>query len=105
LHAAALNLLTRLRRATTKAPTPASLGIAEPLPPEALPERARKRFFNRRRQHDPLGEGQPCTWRKVAAEILTSSRRVLVRLSATWPHLDDLFRLGTSIATLVRNTG
>lgn len=101
LHAAALNLLVRLRRATTPAPTPQSLGIIEPLPAEALPERARKRFFNRRRQHDPLGEGQPCTWRsrlfKVAAEITVSSRRVLVRLASHWPHLDDLFRIGTLI--------
>lgn len=108
LHAAALNLLTRLRRATTKAPTPPSLGITEPLPAEALAGRARKQFFNRRRQHDPLGEGQPCTWRsrliKVAAEIVTSSRRVLVRLSSSWPHLDGLFRIGT-LTQLAPNTG
>lgn len=109
LHAAALNLLTRLRRAITKAPTPPSLGIADPLPAEALPEHSRKRFFNRRRQHDPLGEGQPGTWRsrliKVAAEIVTSSRRVLVRLSASWPHLADLFRIGTLVTTPARDTG
>ncbi len=99
LHAAALNLLVRLRRATTKAPTPPSLGIAEQLPADALPEPARRRFFNRRRRHDPLGEGQPCTWRsrliKVAAEITVSARRVLVRLSSSWPHLGELFRIGT----------
>jgi hypothetical protein len=103
LHAAALNLLVRLRRATTTAPPPHSLGIAEPLPAEALAEPARKRFFNRRRRHDPLGEGQPCTWRtrliKVAAEIITTSRRVLVRLSSSWPHLDELFRIGTLVST------
>lgn len=98
LHTAALNLLVRLRRATTIDPSPLSLGITEPLPAEALPERDRRRFFNRRRQRDPLGEGQPGTWRthliKVAAEITTSSRRVLVRLSSSWPHLDELFRIG-----------
>ncbi|MDQ3333341.1 MAG: hypothetical protein M3552_22295 [Planctomycetota bacterium] len=86
LHTAALNLLVRLRRTSAKAPTPQSLGIAEPLPAEALPEPARRRFFNRRRRHDPLGEGQPCTWRsrliKVAAEITVSSRHVLVRLAS-----------------------
>jgi len=102
LHAAALNLLVRLRRATTPAPTPLSLGITEPLPAQALPERARKRFFNRRRQLDPLGEGQPCTWRsrlfKVAAEITVSSRRVLVRLAVSWPHLDELFRIGRRVS-------
>jgi hypothetical protein len=44
LHAAALNLLVRLRRTTTKAPTPESLGVCDPLPAEALPERSRKRL-------------------------------------------------------------
>jgi hypothetical protein len=102
LHAAALNLLVRLRRATTKDPSPMSLGIMDPLPAEALPARQRRQFFNRRRQHDPLGEGQPCTWRsrliKVAAEITISSRRVLVRISSSWPHIDELLRIGTQIA-------
>jgi hypothetical protein len=102
LHAAALNLLVRLRRATTRNPSPASLGVTEPVPAEALSGPERRQFFNRRRQHDPLGEGQPCTWRsrliKVAAEITTSSRRVLVRLSASWPHLSELFRIGALVA-------
>jgi hypothetical protein len=45
-----------------------------------------------RRQRDPLGEGHPCTWRtlliKVAAEVLVRTRRIVVRLSSSWPHLD-----------------
>lgn len=102
LHAAALNLLVRLRRATTKAPTPAELGVHDPVPAAALSETSKKRFFNRRRRHDPLGEGQPCTWRsrliKVAVEVIVSSRRVLVKLASSWPHLDDLFRLGGQVA-------
>jgi hypothetical protein len=102
LHAAALNLLVRLRRATTKSPTPAALGIFDPVPAAALSETSKKRFFNRRRRHDPLGEGQPCTWRsrliKVAVEVIVSSRRVLVKLSSSWPHASDLFRLGRLVA-------
>ena len=102
LHAAALNLLVRLRRATTKSPTPAALGIFDPVPAAALNERSKKRFFNRRRRHDPLGEGQPCTWRsrliKVAVAVIVSSRRVLVKLSSSWPHLGELFRLGDRVA-------
>jgi len=51
----------------------------------------RQRLFRQRRQRDPLGEGHPCTWRllviKVAAEVVVSARRVLVRLSSSWPHL------------------
>ena len=96
LHALAMNLLVRLRRL-----------IAEPLPAEpargsaasiggAVPAAAqtgaeRRRQFRQRRQRDPLGEGQPCTWRmlviKVAAEVVVSVRRVVVRLSSSWPHL------------------
>jgi hypothetical protein len=45
-----------------------------------------------RRQRDPLGEGQPCTWRtlliKVAAEVVVRTRLIVVRLSSSWPHLD-----------------
>lgn len=64
------------------------------MPPEALAGASRKRFFNRRRKADPLGEGHPQTWRtrliKVAAEVIVSARRVVVRLSAHWPHLGHL---------------
>jgi hypothetical protein len=89
LHAAALNLLVRLRREVADPPPPDS---PEDLPVEALAEPQRRRYFNRRREHDPLGEGHPGTWQtrliKVAAEITTSARRILVRLSNSWPYLN-----------------
>jgi hypothetical protein len=92
LHASALNLLTRLRRSVSHNPSPAELGIPSPLPPEALTGRQRKQRFNRRREADPLGEGHPCTWRtrliKVAAEVTLSARRIVVKLSSSWPHLN-----------------
>jgi hypothetical protein len=93
LHAAALNLMIRLRQAAEQpAKTPAQLGLPNSLPAAVLDEPDRKRYFNRRRERDPLGEGFACTWRtrliKVAAEIIVSARRILVRLSGTWPHLD-----------------
>lgn len=97
LHGAAHNLLVRLRRAVAcpppaPAPTPLSPSASQEVPTEALDGPARRRYFTRRRQADPLGEGQPCTWRslliKVAAEVIVSTRRVLVRLSAAWPYLD-----------------
>lgn len=86
LHGLAMNLLVRLRRL-----------IAEPLAPEETPTPAeaatgaeRQRQFRVRRRQDPLGEGHPCTWRllviKVAAEVVVSVRRVVVRLSSSWPH-------------------
>ena len=110
LHAAAMNLLVRLRRfiaeplpvpvppAETAAPanSPAGEGTSpaagEGVPVEALTGAARQRHFRLRRQRDPLGEGHPCTWRtlliKVAAEVLVRTRRIVVRLSSSWPHLD-----------------
>jgi len=94
LHAAALNLLTRLRRHVSHNPSPAALGILDPVPAAALAGRSRKTFFNRRREADPLGEGHPATWRtrliKVAAEVTVSARRIVVRFSAHWPHLPQL---------------
>lgn len=122
LHAAALNLLVRMRRLLAAPPAvnarvgdalacpadddrqavfpPSPLQLladhapataTADLSPVALPPPQRRRYFNRRRRHDPLGEGQPATWRllfiKVAAEVLVSHRRILVRLSASWPYL------------------
>jgi hypothetical protein len=47
LHAAAMNLLVRLRHAVVKStPTPVELGLPAELPSEALDEPARKKFFN-----------------------------------------------------------
>jgi hypothetical protein len=93
LHTAALNLMIKLRQAAAlPRQTPKQLGVHDPLPAEVLDEPNRKRFFNRRRKHDPLGEGFACTWRtrliKVAAEVIVSARRILIRISGTWPHLD-----------------
>jgi hypothetical protein len=57
----------------------------------------RQRHFRLRRQRDPLGEGHPCTWRtlliKVAAEVIVRTRRIVVRLSSSWPHLDWYHRV------------
>src|SRR5262249_60138282 len=89
LQAAPLTLLPRLRRQVAEPPAPAA---AAAVPTEALAGAERRDHFRCRRQRDPLGEGQPCTWRllliKVAAEVIGSTRRVVVRLSGSWPHLD-----------------
>jgi hypothetical protein len=109
LHAAAMNLLVRLRRFIAE-PLPAVAPSTETAPPtgqpgeaalpaaethvsvETLTGAARQRHFRLRRQRDPLGEGHPCTWRtlliKVAAEVVVRTRRIVVRLSSSWPHLD-----------------
>jgi hypothetical protein len=109
LHAAALNLLVRLRRVVSKNPTPRELGMHDRLPAETLAGSRRRTFFNRRRQSDPLGEGHPCTWRtrliKVAAEVLVSSRRVLIRLSSSWPYLDHFAAVSRTILSLASDTG
>jgi Transposase DDE domain group 1 len=108
LHTFALNLLVRLRRAVVQAPpTTAELGLPAELPTAAIDVPDRKRFFNRRRRRDPLGEGFACTWRtrliEVAAEVITRARRVIVRLSSSWPHLDGFFavsRVVNSVAAV-----
>jgi len=108
LHAAAHNLVVRLRRAFATPPPAPGPTLLDPtatsdVPTEALAGAARRRYFRQRRQADPLGEGQPCTWRslliKVAAEVVVSTRRVLVRLSASWPYLDWYRRLCHFLAT------
>lgn len=89
LHALAMNLLVRLRQQVAD-PQPQAAEQAD-VPPQAQTAAARQQRFRQRRQHDPLGQGQPCTWRllviKVAAEVVVSARRVVVRLSSSWPHL------------------
>ena len=90
LHCLAANLLVRQRQLVADPPSPYP---PSPLPTEALAGKARKQFFNQRRQADPLGEGHAQTWRmrliKVAAEVLVRARRIIVRLSASWPYLEE----------------
>ncbi len=113
LHAAAMNLLVRLRRfiaeplpalptqPETKPPTSQGSEVAlaadeTGVPAEALTGAERQRHFRLRRQRYPLGESQPCTWRtpfiKVAAEVFRT-RRTLVRLSSSWPQLGWYLRV------------
>ena len=93
LHAAALNLLVRLRQEIAD-PPPAAAGD---VPVACLPQPERKWYQNARRRQDPLGEGQPATWRllliKVAASVVVSCRRIVVRLSGSWPNLAFFVRI------------
>src|ERR1041384_7206025 len=77
LHAAALNLLVRLRQEIAN-PPPAPEGD---VPVAALVGAARKDYQNARRVQDPLGKGQPAAWRllliKVAATVIVSCRRIV----------------------------
>lgn len=99
LHAAAFNLMARLRQAVALPPPPSSTPA---VPPQALPDAERRQHYRRCRQRDRLAEAQPCTWRslliKVAAEIVVSTRRVVVRLSATWPNLEYFQRVCQALA-------
>jgi hypothetical protein len=89
LHTAAYNLLVRVRQVAAAPPSPAQLD--RDLPLEARSPYQKRRYFNRRRQEDPLGEGHACTWQtrliKVAARVRESARRIVVELSGCWPHL------------------
>ena len=98
LHVAAANLLVRVRHVAADPPPP--LRPAE-LPTEALAGKDRRDYFNHRRERDPLGEGHPCTWRtrliKVAAEIVISARRVVVRLAGSWPYLNHYRQVAQAV--------
>jgi hypothetical protein len=98
LHTAAYTLLVRLRRVVAAVPPPS---VQPELPAEALAGRQRRRWHNHRRQHDPLGEGQPGTWRtrliKVAARVRQTSRRIWVELSSSWPYLEHYRQIGQRV--------
>jgi len=89
LHTLAYNLLVRMRQEVAD---PLPEDPRQEVPDEALSGKRRRKRHNDRRKHDPLGEGQPATWRtrliKVAALVIESTRRVVVRLSSSWPYLD-----------------
>ena len=75
---------------------------------EALAGPERPRYFNRRRDRDPLGEGHIETWRtqrvprliKVAAEVIVSARRIVVRLAPGWPHLNHFAAVSQAVLNL-----
>ena len=108
LHAFALNLLVLLRRTVRETLTPQMLSQSNDLPAdravEALAGPERPRYFNRRRDRDPLGEGHIETWRtrliKVAAEVIVSARRIVVRLAPGWPHLHHFAAVSQAVLNL-----
>lgn len=99
LHTAAHNLLVRLRNLVADPPAPPR--VEPELPLEARSPDQKRRYFNRRRQHDPLGEGHPCTWQtrliKVAARVRQTARRIVVELSGCWPYLAEYARVSDRV--------
>jgi hypothetical protein len=89
LHTAAYHLLVRMRQTVADPP---SAQDSDDLPVETFAGRRRRAWHNRRRTHDPLGEGHPCTWRtrliKVAATVRESTRCVVVQIASSWPYLE-----------------
>ena len=102
LHTAAYNLLVHMRQAVADPPPP--LPANGDVPVEALAGRQRRGWHNHRREHDPLGKGQPCTWRtrliKVGAYVRESTRRVVVELSSNWPYLRHFQQVSQRILVL-----
>lgn len=103
LHTAAYNLLVRMRH-LIEVPLPQD--ARQEVPTEALAGRRRRQHHNRRREHDPLGQGQPGTWRtriiKVAALVYESTRRVVVRLSSSWPYLGHYQQVSQRVLAFCR---
>jgi len=78
LHAAALNLLIRLRRVVADPPSLTAaddrsgdaVPVADPtVPVEALRGEERRRYHRYRRQRDPLGQGHITTWRTMLIKV------------------------------------
>jgi hypothetical protein len=65
----------------TKDSPPKLIPPTEAVPVEALSGIHRRKYFNTRRRHNPLGEGHITTWRtriiKVAAEVVAATRRIV----------------------------
>lgn len=105
MHCVSHNLLVRLREQ-----------VADHSPQQALENEEESQAANRsfaessqnrkrhndRRKRDRLGEGHPCTWRthviKVAARIVVSTRRLVLQVSASWPHLKYFREVAEAIA-------
>jgi hypothetical protein len=104
LHAAALNLLVRLRREIATPPA-----LEGDVPVEALVCEPRKDYQNACRRGDPLGRGQPATWRllliKVAASVIVSCRRIVVRLSGSWPNRAFFERISQHVSSRPAGAG
>ncbi len=102
MHCVAHNLLVTLRQvvAVPVPETPTSTATTSANRP-FKETKADRKLHNDRRKRDPLGKGHPCTWRthviKVAARIKVSARRVVLELSASWPHLDYFRRVAEAI--------
>lgn len=100
LHVAAYHLLVHMRRLVEE---PLPSGARQGVPVEAHSGR-RRQHHNRRREHDPLGQGQPCTWRtrliKVAATVYETTRRIVVRLSSSWHYLDHYQQVSQRVLAL-----
>lgn len=102
MHCVSHNMLVLLRRLVA-VDEPTLIAKQDPLVPnKPLKEtKAERKVHNDRRKRDPLGEGHPCTWRmhviKVAARILVSARRVVIQLSASWPHLKYFQQVAAAI--------
>lgn len=106
MHCLSHNLLVSLRQlVAVEEPISVESEDSPSLPPPANKSfketKAERKVHNDRRKRDPLGEGHPCTWRthviKVAARILFSTRRIVLQLSASWPHLKYFQQVAAAI--------
>ncbi len=92
------NLLVRMRN---RIQIPDRETEPGPIPQESLPGPDRMRFQRDRRKRDPLGRAHPQTRRdkfiKVAVEVVSSNRRIVIRMTANWPYLELFQKISRSI--------
>jgi len=75
---------------------------------EALPDPQRRTFFDCRRDRDPLAASFAGTWRtplaQVAAEVVVRARRVIGRVSPSWPDPAERCRMSAITASIQMTT-
>ena len=101
LHATALNLLARLRRQ-----------VADPPPQDPTAELPRERWPGARGDSSSIAAAYAIPWAKdrpalrgmrlikVAVRVIETTRRVVVRLSGSWPHVEDYRQISQRILDL-----
>jgi hypothetical protein len=104
LHAFALNLLVLLRSEVSLDLAPEALGLESDPTVEAMNAKAWRKYFNRRRRAYVMGQGYPATWRtrliKVAVFLSVRCRRIVVKISGSWPYLNHFRMVSSEILSM-----
>jgi hypothetical protein len=105
LHAFAMNLLVPLRSEVSLDPAAEAMWLENEASVEVMNAKVWRKYFNHRRPADVMGQGQPATWRtrliKVAVSVSVSCRRIVVKISGSWPYLNHFRMVSSEILSML----